>query len=206
MSGELKYYPQHARVEEQFVKNTAEHVLTVKHDDGVYRHLLFRSPKASYYWFELVTWPGALTISGDMGTFTFRREEDMFGFFGTKGAIDLRYWAEKEQGSQEVEEYSAQFFEQQVRQAYAEWLEWENPSVADATAASEAVEALLHGPEDIREAHDALYNFVGAGGFELTDTWEWELRDYTFRFVWCCLAIRWGIRQYRALHQGGEQG
>lgn len=31
-----------------------------------------------------------------------------------------------------------------------------------------------------------------------SDSWEWDLREYDFHFVWSCHAIAWGIRQYEA--------
>lgn len=105
---------------ERFAETTAEHKLTVLHDEGLYRHLLFKKPGSSFYWFEVVTWPGTLTITGDMGTFTFRRDDDMIAFFrsnpdrklGNQYRINSHYWAEKVQegirsgGRDSVREFS----------------------------------------------------------------------------------------------------
>lgn len=33
-------------------------------------------------------------------------------------------------------------------------------------------------------------------GFRFTDTWEWDLSDYTHQFLWCCHVIPWGISVY----------
>lgn len=57
--------------------------MTTVRDDGVDRHIKFRAASGgSPYWFEILTWPGALSISGDSGTphltdmFEFSRTDD----------------------------------------------------------------------------------------------------------------------------------
>ncbi|MGW6703547.1 hypothetical protein ACWGDE_01455 [Streptomyces sp. NPDC054956] len=35
-------------------------------------------------------------------------------------------------------------------------------------------------------------------GYQFYDTHDWRLRDYSWRFLWACHAIRWGIAQYDA--------
>lgn len=84
---------------EQFLKDVADHQMTIAHEDGVYRHVRFRSAtRGSVYWFDLVTWPGFLTICGDMGTWTFSRVPDMLTFFRSEREglnINASYWAEK---------------------------------------------------------------------------------------------------------------
>lgn len=74
----------------------ADQVMTIEHDEGVYRHLVFRQPGSSIYWLEIITWPGGLTIAGDMATMTFRRLPDMLEFFGPD-YVNVRYRLEKEQ-------------------------------------------------------------------------------------------------------------
>lgn len=32
--------------------------------------------------------------------------------------------------------------------------------------------------------------------YEFSDTWEWDLEDYTYRFTWCCYALAWAITKY----------
>lgn len=83
---------------DRFPKDTAGHRMTVLHDDGLYRHLRFNAPGTSFYWFDLVTWPGTLVVNGDCGSFTFSRVEDMFTFFrsnGNSAGINPGYWSEK---------------------------------------------------------------------------------------------------------------
>ena len=82
---------------ERFQHETAEHSMTILHDDGLYRHIRFSNRKRGWaYWFELVTIPGALIFRGDGETFAFSRITDMFEFFrGPIGRINPQYWAEK---------------------------------------------------------------------------------------------------------------
>lgn len=93
---------EYACPKEQFLRDVGEHELTVLRDDGVERHLRFRKPGTSCYGFDLITWPGHLLITGDCGSFLFRRLEDMFEFFrcdlkrDPEGlGINPQYWSEK---------------------------------------------------------------------------------------------------------------
>ena len=87
---------------ERFQRDTANHRMTVLHDDGLYRHLRFQTPSPGFYGFDLITWPDRLAFSGTMATFVFARHEDMFEFFrGGKGSIHPGYWAEKVQDGRE---------------------------------------------------------------------------------------------------------
>ncbi|MBM0203232.1 hypothetical protein JNW90_09010 [Micromonospora sp. STR1s_5] len=94
----------------RFKRDTANHAMTVLHDDGLYRHLRLADPKSSFYWFEIITWPGSLTVRGDCGGFMFSRISDMFEFFRSNGnthRINPGYWAEKmPDGGRSVHVYS----------------------------------------------------------------------------------------------------
>jgi hypothetical protein len=194
----------------RFQRDTATHRMTVLHDNGLYRHLRFRShhlcndakfrPTSSAYWFDLVTWPGCLAINGDCGSFLFSRQQDMFDFFRSRYGINPQYWAEKVQAGQTAA-YSQDKFRQHVAEE-AKDCEGDYPGL------TAAIEARIFG--DLREwdtgyedgAREALRDFTylpaGAKGepFTFADAWEWDLRDYDWQFLWCCHAIRWGIRQY----------
>lgn len=84
----------------RFLRDVARHEMTIVRDDGVARHVRFAIPNNSNMHFDLITWPGCLCYTGDMGTYVFRRDRDMFDFF-RRGSherayrIDFRYWAEK---------------------------------------------------------------------------------------------------------------
>ncbi|WP_019358034.1 hypothetical protein [Streptomyces sp. AA1529] len=40
--------------------------------------------------------------------------------------------------------------------------------------------------------------------FHFTDTWEWDLQDFDWWFLWACHGIRWGIDQYDAARKPAE--
>ena len=82
-----------------FMRNISQHQLIVHHDDGVYRHITGKRPGTIDMHFNVVTFPGYLAYTGDMGAYTFFRTHDMFTFFRQKpgrfGYINPHYWAEK---------------------------------------------------------------------------------------------------------------
>lgn len=127
---------------EAFARDTADHELTVLHDDGLYRHLRFirmveqedgtRKP-TSFYWFDIITWPGCLTINGDMETFTFSRVPDMFEFFRGHEP-NYGYWAEKVRGGTQVKRYSEEKFRQLVTEHIADDSEEQWPGLTAAIA------------------------------------------------------------------------
>lgn len=110
---------------DRFARDTKNHVMTVLHDDGVYRHLRFAQPDRSSYWFDIVTWPGTLAIRGDFGDgFMFVRINDMFEFFrrnGNEHGINPGYWAEKVvDGRDRCSAYSQDKLRQIVAETVAE--------------------------------------------------------------------------------------
>ena len=123
----------------RFAEDTAEHQMTVLQDDGLYRHLRFQGPRTRTYWFELVTWPGCLTINGDMGTFTFARNDDMFTFFRTVSGINAEYWSQKVLAGSGVKEYSKDFFELIVKEHVADLVETMTGTQAEKNAFVDAV-------------------------------------------------------------------
>jgi hypothetical protein len=77
-----------ACTEEHFLNDIKKHSMSIRKDEGMYRHLTFTNNDSSFYQFDLITWPGHLTISGDMGTYTFACIPDMFDFFGFQDFFD----------------------------------------------------------------------------------------------------------------------
>ena len=67
-------------IDSRFLIDTAFHRLEIIRDDGLYRHLRMQQPGTSCYYYDVITWPGYLTVTGDMGTWTFSRIADMFNF------------------------------------------------------------------------------------------------------------------------------
>jgi hypothetical protein len=52
-------------------------------------------------------------------------------------------------------------------------------------------------PENAQAQHRVKRERVE--GFRFYDVWEWDFKDFDWRFLWACHAIVWGIQQYDAL-------
>lgn len=183
--------------EESFLKDVKDHKLSIIKDDGLYRHLKFRKPDTGIMGFDLVTWPGTLCYTGDMGTYVFSRIPDMFAFFRfatDQLRIDRGYWAEKclaHTNGDSVIEYSKEIFDKVIK----EYLDDE--AVTDILR-SEVEDLVLSCHENEYEARQAVRDFTSTHqpDFEFGDFWERNLTEYTHRYTWCCYALVWGIKQY----------
>jgi hypothetical protein len=184
----------------RFANETAEHVMTVAHDDGLYRHLKFRHAGknySGYYWFDLITVPGALIFQGDGESFTFRRLEDMFEFFrgsAYNGGPNVGYWAEKvTSGHESLKKFDDDLFVKTMREHYVELIR--GGLVPPGTS-----KALLEHAEGYDWTYEVnarqMIEDFERKGFRFENTWEWDFRDYDWWFVWACHAIVWGIEQY----------
>ncbi|MFB4280793.1 hypothetical protein ACBJ59_36275 [Nonomuraea sp. MTCD27] len=178
---------------ERFARETAEHQMTVLHDDGLYRHLRFQKPGTSFYWFDIVTWPGTLAIRGDVDGYLFSRITDMFEFFRSdKGRVNPHYWSEKtEGGRQRCKTYSEESTKAQVLRDIGD-LEERPPGLF--LAIQRDIFDHVHFEDEAREALER-FDYQGV---RFHDVWEWDLHDYDWSFLWCCHAIVWGIQQYDA--------
>jgi hypothetical protein len=98
-------YPEIAR---HFASDFAEATMTVRREDGLFRHIEFAAPK-SMNRLVLVTWPYNLLVAGSHGSYHFERygddTEDMFCWLrGLR--VDANSWASKlVNGRDSVEEY-----------------------------------------------------------------------------------------------------
>lgn len=185
-----------SEAEARFNADVGEHVVRVLRDDGFYRHITCRRPQRSSYWFEIVTWPGVLTIHGDMGTFTFRRLTDMFEFFRGR-RINPSYWGEKLVGGaggsprrELAMEFRSELWAEAVRSYRRD----------DDDEWNAALEELIaeHADASEQEMYQAAHDFGHEGG-GLDDFFEHTLRDYTLHYLWCCHAITWAIAAYDRL-------
>lgn len=184
-------------VAERFPKDVSEHVMTVLRDDGVSRHIRFRRPGTMCMGFDIVTWPGVLCYTGDMGTYVFQRLEDMFEFFRDNAAepsINPRYWGEKviAQDYDGVQKFSVDVATQHI----GEWMtDNEVPAHVRAAILSDVMPRAFDSEHDLREAmRDFELEGVTFGDLY----WEARFSEHTYRFLWCCHALVWAIRQYDA--------
>lgn len=196
-----------AEVLRHFRRDTEDHVMTVIRDDRIDRHIRFRRPGTGSYGFDLITWPGKLCITGDMGTYVFCRIEDMFAFFraGIRDGelrINEGYWAEKVLAADKVGgimEWCEDAFKSAVWEAFRSHWEGRSNFTAKRACWQEIKEEILEVAQSEHEAMNAVWSF-DSNGFQFVDFWEYSLRDYTHAFRWCLYAIVWGIQQYDAHH------
>lgn len=191
----------------RFVADTPEHELKVLLDQDLYRHLRFRAPTTGMYWFDVITWPGNLTIRGDMGSYTFSRLDDMFEFFGGRapGYVNEGYWAEKlvaVDNNSPAREFDEALFRQRVLEHFWEQREYYDPSEARKIwgAIRDQIFDDYIDRNDAAACHYLLRDFDSpVKGYEFVDSWDWGNFDtYGLHFVWCLHAINHAIRTYRA--------
>lgn len=172
-----RYQLQIEQERERFERDTAEHALTVKLDDGLYRHLRFQKPGSWQYGYDLVTWPGFLAYTGDMGEYLFARTADMFDFFAAGPGINPDYWGEKLKGP--GHDTHRVFSPERYREQLVAHGALDNLALDD-----------VH---DDRTAHERVAH--------IEDSWEWDFTDYDGQFLWACWAIRLGVGRYRAVRE-----
>lgn len=208
--------------EQRFLDDVAQHRMTILRDDGMNRHVRFKKTESSDMFFDLITWPGCLCYTGDMGTYVFRRLEDMFEFFrtdreynrnrGRELGINLSYWAEKLEAVDRsgsggsYQEFSEDRFTRAVIGDLIQWIR----SNAYRTTKDERRELWTAVMQEVigadgdsggyrkqAAAHDFNHRINhDVGDFCFQDFWDHDVTEYTYRFVWCCYAMAWGIQQY----------
>lgn len=204
--------------EATFLEDVQDHKMIVLRDDGVYRHIRFKAPDTGRMHFDLVTWPGYLAYSGDMGCYVFSRTRDMFEFFRSDRSyakrterqlcVNHNYWSEKIQSKDRdgVEEFSEEKFTTAVMECLVSWIR-QHAKLTTKEERRDLWDAVIDevinadgdsgGYRKQAAAHD-FYRQVNdlSGNFSLCDFWETDCREYTHRFQWCCFALAWGIELY----------
>lgn len=202
----------------RFERDVASHTLETLRADGVHRHLRFRKPGTMCMHFDIVTWPGILVITGDMGTSVFTRLNDMFEFFrpsrgerapGEKLWINPGYWAEKCIANDgDKEEFSKSRWARIVKERFDSFFEsHEELSPAEEVAKAELWEQVERDVIDTAESVESALAVSGGfqpeceefKNFELNEMWDYTLTDYRFHFIWRLYAISYAIEQFDAL-------
>ena len=192
-------------IAERFARDVATHQIDIRHDDGLYRHVVFRMPNTVIMSFSLTTTPGRLIYAGDMGCYVFERVPDMFSFFRKdkhEREPNFGYWHEKlvaidRHGSMQND---VDKFRENLQEYVTDELTDEQKS--EVTEFIESVVSTFddEGPE---VAYKEVYDFsldehprnrrqFFQDFFELSD------RVYTLHYEWACHAIQWGVEQYDA--------
>lgn len=213
--------------EERFLRDVAQHELIVIREDGVNRHLRFKQPGTGNMHFDLITWPGILCYTGDMGTYVFQRTTDMFEFFrqdrkynqsrGRQLSINLGYWTEKliaidgGRCGGKAKAFDEEKFKRVINEYRVGWIRSaKEHGTLDKAGRRELWEAV--GDEVIgvlvdsgERAQFAAFDFSYSPsrnserhGWQFDDLFEHDFTEYTHRMVWCCYALAWGIEKYDA--------
>lgn len=197
-----------------FLQEVATHQMQIIRDDGVNRHVRFKSPGTIAAQFDLITWPGHLCYTGDMGTYVFSRIKDMFEFFradkrhGDGLHINRGYWSEKVLAADrhgKITEFSGDQFVTRLREALEECIaanrdEWDDDYPAELRARFDD-EVAAYADDGEHAARQAAEGFEVDDEQVFTDLWEYDFHRFTDHFTWCCLALAWGIKQYDAAKQ-----
>lgn len=194
--------------QQDFDKDVANWSMEVLLDNGLYRHLRFRMSSSGFRWFDIVTWPGKLVITGDCETFTFARLEDMFEFFRQGSQrINPGYWQEKIcDGRDRARGFDWDRFRAEALAEFDKATEDEADTDLR-TAAREDLESELDGTEpDKYGAVQLLREYCyRPGGYQDPAYFQFDLSDsppdgegWDFHYIWCCRAIVWAIAQYDA--------
>lgn len=192
---------------ESFLKDVSQHQMRVLRNDGLYRNLVFSRPDTVIQSFGITTWPGHLCYYGDMGTNVFSRKPDMFEFHrGEDLQISMHYWAEKLQAvdcrrtNPGYEEFCPDRFEAAVKSDFDEYVRHGSITAEDAERLWEDIQKTVIPAADDGEqkAYEATMSYRVNDQYLFPDFSEHSCRSLTFRFVWCCYAIRWAIQQYDA--------
>ncbi|WP_225547273.1 hypothetical protein [Chromobacterium violaceum] len=209
--------------QERFLHDVADHQMEIIRDDGVYRHIRFKRPGDSAFYFDLHTWPGCLCFTGDMETFVFSRLRDMFDFFrldqryAKSGEIRINrgYWAEKLLASPRRGhmEFDASEFRRVINQYRSTMMRRARElgiSKDERRGLWESIDDQVLGLIDEGEsrASIAAYDFghrIGQHEFYFQDLFEHNFERYTFHFTWACYAIAWGIQQYDSAKEQAKE-
>ena len=190
-----------AEIAENAAKAFANHVVTVELEQGLYRHYRCAKPGTGTYAFHIVTFPGRLIVSGDIGNMAWSRCPDMLEW--AAGAIgSTGYFAEKTWGSIEVREWSEDACREVVEQEHKDHIDdqavtnTEGRSVAevakDTEKANEIRDRLLRRIDDGEHAFATAYYESDWYGGDFPN-----VSQYTAEFLWCREAVRWFLKSYK---------
>lgn len=200
--------------EKDFRKSVKNHKMTIVKDDGVYRHLQFKTAGTNHCYFDLITVPQKLIITGDCGTWAFSRVEDMFKFFRTdesnffykKGKLHINagYWSEKLLCHDRHGEPS-QFCEDEFKSMVKTYFKENAPYYFEDLRGKklkeklsevwEEIEMDVLGAENEYDAYRYLERFRH-GNFRFQDAWEMRFRKASWGYIWNLYAIVWAIAKY----------
>lgn len=197
----------------KFLSSVKNHEMEVVSDTPAFKHLKFAKAGSINQSFEIVTYSDMLTISGDMGTYSFRVCNDMFGFFESPTyGINPSYWSGKLcsistfGGLREIKEetvvkaitdYAEDFFD-----SYKESCSSSSDDSLDELQSEffREIEEFIedssldenHYPGEISNFNSVITEFDLSQCLEKIGTGE-----FVYQYIWCCRAITWAIEEYK---------
>jgi hypothetical protein len=190
----------------QFDRDVATGEMEILQDAGLYRHLRFKFSSGGFGWFDIVTWPGRLVITGDCETFAFSRLDNMFEFFRSGGSrINPGYWSEKIiDGRDRTRKFDWDIFKAAALADFDQSTQDTEDQELRTEARADLEVAIDSSDEDIYGAVDLIRTYHYRPGphgtpiffrFEDPDN-SLSGEDWDYHYIWCCRAIVWGIQKY----------
>ena len=177
------------RVKERIINDLANHTITVKHHDGLYGHWRCQKPGEWNMGFDIITWPGSLCYTGDMGDYLFQRTADMIAFM-RGSCMSYSYAAEKCVAHDgRIKEWSEEQFDNVLAERLAESAEftvWRNGK-SETMSVEKAIADIKSEYENYNSRHDADKAMYESGLWDDMPRCE----DWTFHFLWCLHALKW---------------
>lgn len=197
------------KIRQRFLNDTKGHTMDIRHDDGVYRDIVFSRNGSSMFLFSLATTPGTLLYTGDMGTFVFRRTQDMFQFFhhpsqNAPRHPDFSYWHEKLEAA-DKHDGSCSDSKEILFERLREFISDDPDDDMDRSTKVEIKSFIddlesrsedMHFVEIYREADQFYIGPNTSPDFHFSDLWDYNYKAFTDRFIWACYAIQWGVAKY----------
>lgn len=195
---------------EQFLKDIKDHQLTIEKEDGIHRCLILQKPNTRNMYYRIITYPGGLLITGDMGSYAFERVPDMFDFFRSdtrwckdKLYINPGYWAEKvvtqSMYGNGIKEFDADLFKKNVKEYVDSCFDGGDPEIK-AKAMKDVKDQILD-VEDNEWLLVAAINNFDSEYIEFYDFWECSHTSFTYHYIWCCYAIVHAVNEYDRLKE-----
>lgn len=183
---------------EYFLNDVKDHKLTIIKEDELYRHIRCSREESSTMFFDIITWPGNLAYTGDMGSFMFSRIKDMFTLFrNNELKINTDYWAEaviaESIYGNGIKEFSVNAFRENILDYTKQHLELSEKEKIPEEVMNE-LNCLLCA-EDEWSCIEEMRNFASEK-IEFYDFWEYSSDRKTWHYVWCLYAIVWAISEY----------
>lgn len=204
------------KIHQRFINDISNHEMQILHEHEVYRHVMFKRPDTGCYHFSLITTPGTLLYTGDVGTFVFRRTRDMFQFFSKPTSSDVRhpdfsYWHEKLEAA-DKHDGSCSDSKEILFERLRDYLKDGDLCGATMQQIKSFIDELESHSEDkhfVELYREADQFYIGPNTrpeFHFSDLWDYNYKTFTDRFIWACYAIQWGVAKYFSHKQETQNG